>query len=128
MNWVISNTDKMECHTLLSKISIPLQPYLKEYNWIFSNVEFLTKSPAPLPINFDKEYFILTSEDFIKVLDMDVQIIRGVLLAIPRDQEISINESNLPFVVGNDRVWVNGNIQLPNADIEIDCFDSSSQL
>ena len=125
MNWIIGKTDKMECHTLLSGLTLPLQPYLKDYKWLFSDLDFLTNKLPHLPINFDKDYFILTADDFQKIADEDVQIIWGALLAIPKDQEISIDEHNLPFVEGNANIWTNGNIQLANADIEIDCFDSS---
>ena len=77
-----------------------------------------------LPINFDKDYFILTAKDFQKIAEEDVQIIWGALLAVPENQEINTSEQ-LPFVEGNDNIWKDGNIQLENAEIEIDCFDSS---
>jgi len=125
MNWIIDKTDKMECHTLLSELTTPLQSYLKAYKWLFSDLDFLTNKLPNLPINFDKDYFLLTAKDFQQIADADVQIIWGALLAVPNDQEIYIDEQNLPFVEGNDNIWTNGNIQLENAEIEIDCFDSS---
>jgi hypothetical protein len=125
MNWIIDKKNKQRCHTLLSEIIKPLQLYLQHYKWLFSDLDFLTSKLPYLPINFDKDYFILTAEDFKKIADEDVQIIWGVLLAIPKHEEILIDEHQLPFVEGNDNIWRNGNIQLENAEIEIDCFDSS---
>ena len=124
MNWIIDKTNKLRCHTLLSELTLPLQPYLQNYKWLFSDLNFITDRMQDLPISFDRDYFILTAEDFQKIADEEVQIIWGTLLAIPRDEDIHIDEQKLPFVEGNDNIWRNGNIQLDNAEIEIDCFDS----
>lgn len=125
MNWIIDKTDKLRCHTLLSELTKPLQQYLPSYKWLFSDLDFITNDLSHLPINFEKDYFILTSEDFQKIADQDVQIIWGALLAVSKIEEILVGERNLPFVDGNDNIWRNGHMQLDNAQIEIDCFDSS---
>lgn len=125
MNWIIDKTNKMRCHTLLAELTKPLQPYLQHYKWLFSDLDFITDKLPQLPINFDEDYFILTAEEFQIIADEDVQIIWGALLAIPKDQPVFIDEMRLPFVEGNDNIWTNANFQLVNADIEIDCFDSS---
>lgn len=39
-------------------------------------------------------------------------------------QDIKVDESNLPGADGNSIVWEEGNIQHPDAEIEIVCFDS----
>lgn len=125
MNWIIHKTKKLRCHTLLAELTKPLQPYLQHYKWLFSDLDFITDKLPDLPINFHKDYFILTAEDFQKIADEDVQIIWGALIAVRKEEKILINEDKLPLVEGNDSIWSNGNMQLENAEIEIDCFDSS---
>ncbi|RZK01586.1 MAG: hypothetical protein EOO46_19880 [Flavobacterium sp.] len=125
MDWIIDRTNKMRCHTLLGELTLPLQPYLKGFKWLFTDLDFITNKLPHLPINFDKEYFILTAEDFQKITDEDVQVIWGALLAVPKYEEINVDDHNLPYVEGNDNIWKNGNMQLGNAEIEIDCWDSS---
>ena len=125
MNWIINKTDKLRCHTLLSELTKPLRQYLPNYKWLFSDLDFITSNLPHLPINFDRNYFILTSEDFQKIADQDVQIIWGALLAVPKHEEIQVDKQDLPLVEGNNNIWRNGHIQLDNAEIEIDCFDSS---
>ena len=124
MNWIISKSRKLRYHTDLSELTKPFQPYLARYKWLFSDLDFITSRLSYLPINFDKDYFILTAKDFQKIAEEDVQIIWGALLAVPENQEINTSEQP-PFVEGNDNIWKDGNIQLENAEIEIDCFDSS---
>lgn len=125
MNWIIGKTDKLRYHTQLSELTKPLQPYLKYYKWLFTDLDFLTNKLPHLPINFDEDYFILSAADFKKVTDEDVQIIWGALLAVPNGKDINVDEQQLPYVEGNENIWRNGNIQLETAEIEIDCFDSS---
>jgi hypothetical protein len=125
MNWIISKTNKLRYHTQLSELTKPLQPYLKNYKWLFSDLDFNADKLPHLPINFDQDYFILSAADFEKIADEDVQIIWGALLAIPNERKIDVNEQQLPYVEGNDTIWRNGNIQLETAEIEIDCLDSS---
>jgi len=110
MNWIIGKTDKLNYHTELSELTKPLLSYLHRYKWLFSDLDFITNQLPDLPINFDRDYFILTAEDFQKIAKEDVQIIWGALLAVPAQEEIFVDENNLPFVEDNDNIWRNGNI------------------
>jgi len=125
MNWIIRNTNKLKYHTNLFELTKPLQQYIDNYNWLFSDLDFITDKLPDLPINYDNNYFILSSDNFKEIINKDVQFVWGALLAVPKHYEIEVDELHLPFVEGNDAIWKNGNIQLKNADIEIDCFDSS---
>jgi len=125
MNWIIDKSKKLKYHTNLFELAKPLQRYIDNYNWLFSDLDFLTDKLPDLPINFDQDYFILTSDNFKEIANKNVQIIWGTLLAVPKHIEIEVDERQLPFVEGNEAIWKNGNIQLEYADIEIDCFDSS---
>ena len=125
MNWIIRKSDKLKYHTDLLELTKPLRPYLDDYTWVFCDLDFMTDNLSDLPINFDKDYFILTALDFKKVIDYNIQFIWGSLLAVHKEHEPYLDKKNLPYVEGNDDIWENGNLQLENADIEIDCFDSS---
>lgn len=126
MNWIIKNTSKIDFHTNLNEILKPISTDLDNYNWFLCDLDFM--SDSPLPINFDKDYFILKNEDFQKITDSRTQIIWGVISAVPKNINIEINENNLPFVEGNELVWQNGNLQVNNSEIEIIAFDSSCTI
>ena len=123
MNWIIRNTSKIEFHTNLNEILKPISADLENYNWFLCDLDFM--SDSPLPINFDKDYFILKNEDFQKIADSRTQIIWGVISAVPKSFAVEVDTENLPFVEGNDLVWENGNLQVNNSEIEIIAFDSS---
>lgn len=123
MNWIIRDTTKIDFHTNLNEILKPILTDLQDYNWLLCDLDFIAENP--LPINFDKKYFILKNEDFQKIINSQTQIIWGVISAIPQNIPIKVNENNLPFVEGNDLVWENGNLQVNNSEIEIIAFDST---
>ena len=125
MNWIIRKSSKMMFHTHLNELLIPISEDLDQFNWLLSDLEFnSTEINGELPINFDRDYFILPKNEFDKLLNADLQIWWGVILAIPKSTKIIIDEDNLPFAEGNGLIWRNGNIQYPDAQIEIVCFDS----
>ncbi|RFM30938.1 hypothetical protein [Chitinophaga silvisoli] len=123
MNWIISKTRKMNYHTNLRALMLPVWEDIKNYQWVVSDLEYM--SSDPVPINYEQDYFILSPEEFSILANADLQIIWGVICGIPADEEIEIDEDRLPYVEGNDLIWENGNIQLEQAVIEIVCFDSS---
>ena len=123
MDWIIRNTKKIEFHTNLREILKPIFEDLENYNWFLCDLDFVTDKS--LPINFDEDYFKLTSEEFQKIINSHTQIIWGVISAVPKNMVIEIDENNLPFVEGNELVWKNNNLQIKNSEIEIIAFDSS---
>ncbi len=125
MNWIIGNSNKMRYHTNLFEITKPFKEQIDNYNWILSGLDLLTNKLSDLPINFEGDYFLLSPTDFKKLVESNTQIIWGVILGVPQNLSISIDLDNLPFVEGNDNIWLPGNLQFNFAEIEIDCFDSS---
>ncbi|RKR85281.1 hypothetical protein BDD43_5545 [Mucilaginibacter gracilis] len=124
MNWIIQKSKKITCHTLLNEILTPILNEVKDYNWIFSDIDYNDSQSKNLPINMDDEYFVLTPKQFEIILNADVQIWWGVVLGVPNHLKIAVNESNIPLAEGNALIWKDGNIQYPDAEIEIICFDS----
>lgn len=96
---------------------------LENYNWFICDLDFIANES--LPINFDKDYFILTNLEFQRIVNSETQITCGVISAVPKDLKLLINENDLPFIEGNDLVWENGKFQISNSEIEITAFDSS---
>ena len=125
MDWIIRKSKKLRYHTDLNEVTKPFIHLVEDYNWILSDLDFITNKLPNLPIDFNHDYFVLNPTQFKDLLLADVQIIWGVILGIPKHHSIEIDEQNLPFAEGNDKIWEVGNIQNDHADVEIDCFDSS---
>ncbi len=123
MNWIIRYSKKMPYHTYLNVILEPFKEQFKNYNWILCDVEYHSAN-IELPIDMDTDYFILSPADFKILLERDIQIWWGVILAVPISYEVKLDVDDLPYAEGNELIWKNGNIQHPNAEIEIVCFDS----
>ncbi|WP_448702486.1 hypothetical protein ACFGVR_09050 [Mucilaginibacter sp. AW1-3] len=123
MNWVIRYSDKIKFHTHLHEVLAPLREEIKDYNWIITDVE-TGPYPEGFLINREDECFILSPAQFDQVLNADVQFYWGMILGVPKVFDIVVDNANLPFVEGR-LIWKNGNIQYPEAELEIVCFDSS---
>jgi hypothetical protein len=125
MNWIIKESKKLQFHTNLEILLYPILNEIKDWKWIFSDIEFVGSSDR-LPINFEDDYFILQYEDLKTIMDNQIQIFWGALIAVPNDYEFKFNNFNeLPYVEGNDNIWNNDYFQINEALMEIDCFDGS---
>jgi hypothetical protein len=123
MNWIIQHSKRLSFHTDLRSLIVPIWNDIKDFSWLISDLEFM--SSDPVPVDYDHDYFILSPEEFNILAQADAQIIWGVILGIPGTPPVTIDENELPYAEGNDLIWGNGNIQHPQAVIEIICFDSS---
>jgi len=128
MNWILKDSDKIEFHTKLSIVLKPIEAELKDMNWLITDFDYLPLSKEDLPIDLNHDYFVLSFKDFQRLIHADMQIIWGVLLGIPSTFLIEVDKDNLPYAEFNNLVWKDGNIQHPNAQIEIICFDSSCTI
>ena len=124
MNWIIRYSDKMEFHTHLNIVLKPIWNEVKEFNWLISDLEYFPDYAKDLPVNHDQDYFILSPAEFKVLVDLDPQILWAVILGIPKEDLIDVDDDNLPYADGSATVWKNGNIQHPKAVLEIVCFDS----
>ena len=98
---------------------------MNDFNWLLTELEFITNDIESLPINFSNRYFFLTSDEFLKLISTDIKIVWGVILAIPKHTIIDLSNDELPDLEFNDKIWESGHFQIEKAEIEIDCFDSS---
>jgi hypothetical protein len=125
MNWIISDSNKMEYHTHLNAVLKPIEDDIKDMNWIISDLDYFPDIITDLPVDLSHDYFVLSPEDFRTLVDANTQIIWGVFLGIPSTSPLEVDKEHLPYAEFNELIWKNGNIQHPSAQIEIVCFDSS---
>jgi len=124
MNWILRHSDKFDYHTNLKAVLAPIIEDIRDLKWLISDLEYTSWEKEALPINMVDDYLVLSRDQFSEVAEADMQIIWGVLLGIPEDQVIDVDAEQLPYADGNALVWKNGNIQHPQAIIEVICFDS----
>ncbi|MGB8193703.1 MAG: hypothetical protein WCF67_17355 [Chitinophagaceae bacterium] len=125
MNWVLKKSKKFSFHTDLREVTFPFKEEIQKFNWLISDLAFIKGDLVSIPLNYEQDYFLLSPEQFLNLALTDTQIIWGAILAIPTEIELRLNDEDLPYVEGNEKIWNDGNIQLNEAVIEIDCYDSS---
>ncbi|CAM3844895.1 hypothetical protein FLCU109888_04465 [Flavobacterium cucumis] len=124
MNWIIRDTKKLYCHTDLNNL---LNSWIdiSKFEWVLSDLDVINFTKKKLPIDFNKSFSVITSDDFKKIIETDIQIVWGVISTINKSENPKIDKFNSPFVEGNDNVWINDNFQIENAIFEITAWDSS---
>lgn len=124
MNWIIRDSEKLDCHTNLNNL---LKSWIdiSEFKWILSDLDVINFTKKKLPIDFNKSFSVITSDNFKKIIETDIQIVWGVISAINKSENPKFDKNNSPFVEGNDNVWINDNFQVENAIFEITAWDSS---
>lgn len=125
MNWLLRKSDKFTYHTNLNAVLAPILEDLASLNWLISDLDYMYWEEGIPPVNLEDDYFVLSPEQFTQLVEAKMQFVWGVLLGIPADCSVSINTDDLPDVDINLAVWKNGNLQHPDAIIEVVCFDSS---
>lgn len=114
----------MYCHTNLNNL-LNVWIDISEFEWILSDLDVINFTKKKLPIDFNKSFSVITSDDFKKIIETDIQIVWGVISAINKSENPKFDKNNLPFVEGNDNIWINDNFQVENAIFEITAWDSS---
>lgn len=124
MNWIIRDTKKLYYHTNLNNL---LNSWIdiSEFEWVLSDLDVINFTKKKLPIDFNKNFSVITSDNFKKIIETDIQIVWGVISAINKSENPKFDKNNSPFVEGNDNVWINDNFQVENAIFEITAWDSS---
>ena len=121
MNWVIQHSNKIKYHTDLYEILKPIWSELLNFKWIIKDVDFMTASEIPL--NFEKDFFVLNKNEFEKLMNSDTQIIWGVISAVKNEQIIDENEISKISAEDLD-VWENDKFLIHESYLEIIAFDS----
>lgn len=125
MNWIIRSTKKLHCHTKLNNLLDSSWIDISEFNWFVSDLDVINYSEIKLPIDFCENYSIVSSENFKKIIESNIQIIWGVISAVKKSENPKFDRENSPYVEGNDNVWKEDEFQVENAIFEITAWDSS---
>lgn len=121
MNWIIRSTKKVKFHTNLQEVLKPIWKDLTLYNWILTDLDFM--SDDRIPINFDHDIFTLNHQQFEEVYKSNTQIIWGVIAAIPH--YIETNPSQISQLSAEDpHVWKSNHFLISESILEIIAFDS----
>ena len=77
-----------------------------------------------LPINHEKDWFLINSDQMNTLRSTDTQIIWGAFSAKDRNLNFEVREEKLPYAEGVSEIWKNGNLQVEESEIEIIAWDS----
>jgi hypothetical protein len=125
VNWIIRNTNKLKYHTDLSVLLEPIKEDIKELKWLISDLDINTSEMEKLPINHEKDWFLISSREMEMICKTDTQIIWGVFSGVDKNLEITTDLIEFPYADGNEDIWKNGNLQVENSKVEIIAWDSS---
>ena len=125
MNWIIRNTSKLKFHTNISILLKPIEKEIEDLKWLISDLEINTSEMEKLPINHEKNWFLISSIEMKTICETDTQIVWGVFSGIDKDLEFDTENIEVPYAEGNDRIWENGNLQVEKSKVEIIAWDSS---
>lgn len=121
MNWIIRSTKIVEFHTNLHEVLKPIWENLIDYDWVLADLDFT--SNQDIPINFDRDYFILEREEFDVIYQSRTQMIWGVISAIPKNTQLDPSFiSNLS--AEDENVWKANQYLIKESYLEIAAFDS----
>jgi hypothetical protein len=65
VNWIIRNTRKLKFHTNLKVLLEPIQDEISNLKWLISDLELNTDQLKYLPINHDKDWFLISAEEMM---------------------------------------------------------------
>lgn len=122
MNWVIRNTEKIKFQTNLNVVLKPIWNDLIEYNWILTDLDFM--SDDEVPINFDYDYFVLNNEQFRELYESDTQIIWGIISAFPKNSHLNTDLISI-LSAEDQKVWRPDTFIISESILEVIAFDSS---
>ncbi|GAB0156285.1 hypothetical protein CHRYSEOSP005_15490 [Chryseobacterium sp. Alg-005] len=121
MNWVIRSTKIVKFHTNLAETLKPIWEWLTEYDWILTDLDFI--SDDIVPIHFDQDIFVLNREQFEVLFNSRTQIIWGIILAVPKNINPDLNLL-LRLSSEDIDVWKSNQFLFEKSYLEIVAFDS----
>ncbi len=125
MNWIIQNTNKLKYHTNLNVLLEPIKDDITDLKWLISDLDINTSEMEKLPINHEKDWFLISSHEMKRICETDTQIVWGVFSGIDNKVELNTDQIEVPYADGNEKIWKNGNLQVENSKVEIIAWDSS---
>ena len=103
----------------------PIENEIQNLKWLISDLEIISSEMNKLPINHEKDWFIISSKEMNNICETDTQIVWGAFCGIDINAELKTDQIEFPYADGNGEIWKNGNLQVENSIIEIIAWDSS---
>jgi hypothetical protein len=103
----------------------PIEKDIQHLKWLISDLEINTSEMEKLPINHEKDWFLISPEEMKTICETDTQIVWGVFCGIENNAELQTDRIEFPYAEGNAEIWKNGNLQVENSKVEIIAWDSS---
>ena len=103
----------------------PIKDDITDLKWLISDLDINTSEMEKLPINHEKDGFLISSQEMKTICRTDTQIIWGAFSGIDKNIELKTDKIEFPYAEGNAEIWKNGNLQVENSKIEIIAWDSS---
>lgn len=115
----------MKCYTDMSVILNPIKDYLKDYNFLITDIE--CNYYPDKRINYQEDYLFISPSELLDIVNANkIQFIWGVFSAIPKYITLDeILKYELPYSEGVHPLNEIIVMQHPLAEIEIVSFDSS---
>jgi len=109
----------------LSVLLEPIKGDIMNLKWLISDLEINTSELEKLPINHEKDWFLISSKEMKSICETDTQIVWGAFSGLSKDLELKTDNIKVPYAEGNEEIWKNGNLQVENSKVEIIAWDSS---
>jgi len=103
----------------------PIKDDITDLKWLISDLDINTSEIEKLPINHEKDGFLISSQEMKMICGTDTQIVWGAFSGIKKNVELKTDKIEFPYAEGNAEIWKNGNLQVENSKIEIIVWDSS---
>ncbi|MDF2613799.1 MAG: hypothetical protein K0S71_1585 [Clostridia bacterium] len=149
MNTILTNSRQMPFYTDLRLVFEALEDRQEEYNWLITDLvysvgrvrssqhdfryrrsKYIYKNDYPTAA-LDSEVVWISGEELSKIVYGNaIQFIWGVLSGFKKSTKIDLNDLEaIPYADGNSEFWIDEpQIQHPQADVEIVCWDSTLML
>ncbi|MDV7698040.1 hypothetical protein N6B72_14025 [Chryseobacterium soli] len=83
------STEILKFHTNLKETLQPIWNDLTDYDWILTNLEYMPNGNK-IPIDYQHDYFLLNHEQFETLYQSQIQIIWGIISAIPKNTNLDL--------------------------------------
>jgi len=122
MNWIIRSIKTLKFHTNLKETLQPIWNDLTDYDWILADLEYMPNGNI-IPIDYEHDYFLLNHEQFDDLYQSQIQIIWGIISAIPKNTNLDLSLISI-LSAEDENVWKSNKYLIQESFLEIVAFDS----
>ncbi|HWJ28914.1 MAG TPA: hypothetical protein VNS32_20385 [Flavisolibacter sp.] len=134
MTIILEETNQFTFHSDLSLVIRPFGDYFQRLNWLITDLWCFSLEPPDKKkgigrLNHEDLSIVFSGKELYDlIMSEKIQFIWGVFSGFEGDIPV-VKEDDLPYADGNRDIWVRPeDFQLPSAQIEIICWDSSATI